>query len=241
MRARSPTGRVVRIGRAPDPWAWPDWAEAAADGTFGNRWDDPQSEYRVLYASSTRLGAFVEVLARFRPDPHVAAELAAIDGEERGALPPGRVPASWLGSRLLGDGALRGSFADVGQGESLQEIRQELASRLVHYNISDLDGAAIRLSLPRRLTQEISRFVYEQTTPQDERAFAGITYLSRLGDEFRNWAVFEPADPEEARRVPEDAAVSRISAEDPDLRRALELLGLELVVESKGGRHAPGS
>lgn len=215
----------------PDPWAWPDWAEAAADGTFGNRWDDSQSEYRVLYASSTRLGAFVEVLARFRPDPHVAVELDAITGEESGALPPGRVPSSWLGSRLLGDGALTGRFADIGQSESLREIRQELAARLVHYNISDLDGAAIRLSLPRRLTQEISRFVYEKTTPEGERAFAGITYLSRLGDEFRNWAVFEPGDPEEARRVPADPTVSGISSEDPELRRALELLGLELALE----------
>ena len=34
---------VYRVGRSPDPWAWPDWAYAT-DGTFGNRWDDPQGK-----------------------------------------------------------------------------------------------------------------------------------------------------------------------------------------------------
>jgi hypothetical protein len=44
--------RVYRLGRRPDPWVWPDWSHAGADGTFGNRFDDPESEYRVLYAST---------------------------------------------------------------------------------------------------------------------------------------------------------------------------------------------
>ena len=52
----SPDGPLYRIARVPDPWAWPDWAHVGIDGTFGNRWDDPQSLYRVVYASSSRLG-----------------------------------------------------------------------------------------------------------------------------------------------------------------------------------------
>ena len=57
----SPEGPLYRIARVPDPWAWPDWAHVGIDGTFGNRWDDPHSLYRVVYASSSRLGAFVDV------------------------------------------------------------------------------------------------------------------------------------------------------------------------------------
>ena len=81
-----PQGAVYRIARPPDPWRWPDWAHAGSDGTFDNRWDDPQGVYRVLYASSSKLGAFVEVLARFRPDPHVASELDAIEAEEQSKI-----------------------------------------------------------------------------------------------------------------------------------------------------------
>ena len=67
-------GVIYRLGRRPDPWAPPDWASAGPDGAFGNRFDDPDATYRVLYASSQRLGCFVETLARFRIDPTLLAE-----------------------------------------------------------------------------------------------------------------------------------------------------------------------
>jgi len=229
MKAISADGRLYRIGRSPDPWAWPDWADAAADGTFGNRWDDPRSSYRALYAASERLGAFVEVLARFRPDPHVAAALREIEGDDAAPLPPGALHASWLENRLIGEATVAGSFADVGHSESLAELRRDLGARLVHYHLPDLDGAAIRLKAPRQLTQEVSRYVYEQTTEAGQRAFAGISYLSRLGDELRNWAVFEPGTESEALATARDPKVSAITPDDPDLLRALQIHGLELV------------
>lgn len=37
------TRGVHRVGRRPDSWAYPDWASADEDGTFGNRFDDPQT------------------------------------------------------------------------------------------------------------------------------------------------------------------------------------------------------
>ena len=48
----SPQGPVRRIGRLPDPWAWPPWEAQHSDNTFGNRWDDPEGVYRVVYACS---------------------------------------------------------------------------------------------------------------------------------------------------------------------------------------------
>ena len=59
-----PAAPVFRLARAPDPWTWPDWSQASLGGTFGNRWDDPEGAYRVLYASSTRFGAPVSVSQR---------------------------------------------------------------------------------------------------------------------------------------------------------------------------------
>jgi len=55
--------RVYRIGRMPNPWEFPSWSKANPDGTFANRFDDPDGIYRVLYASSSRLGCFLETLA----------------------------------------------------------------------------------------------------------------------------------------------------------------------------------
>ena len=93
-----------RVGFAPNPWAFTDW-RFAQKGRFHGRWDDPEGEYRVLYSSSTRLGAYLESLAPFRPDPHVLAAIEAFDaaddddGDE--PLPPlGRLPRAWLRHRV---------------------------------------------------------------------------------------------------------------------------------------------
>jgi hypothetical protein len=229
LHAVSPDGPLYRIGRRPDPWAFPDWANVGSDGTFGNRWDDPQGVYRVLYASSSRLGALVEVLARFRPDPHVLEVLKAIEGDEETEATqlPGELEAAWLGRRCLGLARVTGEFVDAGHSTTLARLREALAPRVVHHGLGDLDAATIRLSAPRRFTQEISRYVYDRSTPQGQRRYGGIAYRSRLGDEFRNWAIFEPP----GRTLPWIGEPERepIEAEAPDLVRALELLGVRLV------------
>ena len=213
---------VYRIGRAPDPWAWPDWRHAT-DGTFGNRYDDPHSQYRVLYASTRRVGAFLETLARFRPDPAVLAEPIADDPRDAQwpALTAGRVPRAWVAGRRLGRARLGGAFCEVGHSSSLAALRSALAARLVHYGLDDLDAGELRMRAPRRFTQELSRFVYEQTRDR-AREFDGIRYRSRLGDEIDNVAIFEPTELI-------DAASEPIAASDPDLLAVAELFGLTLI------------
>ena len=219
-------GPVFRLGRGPDPWTWPDWSRAHLDGTFRNRWDDPDGEYRVLYASTQRRGAFVETLARFRPDLEVVAALAAIDGGEGEApLAAGTVPREWVERRRLGVAELAGRYASIGSARSLQFIRTALAATAVRHHLAEIDAGTIRLIAPRAFTQQISRLVYE-CLDDDGDPFAGIRYASRLGDEFENWALFEPTtsgpDPLHAPRV------ERITGDDPDLLRAAALLHLRL-------------
>jgi hypothetical protein len=228
LHAVSPDGPLYRIARLPDAWAFPDWANVGSAGIFGNRWDDLKGVYRVLYASSSRLGAFMEVLARFRPDLHIVEALKDMEGEESIAQPPGELDVGWLRNRCLGVAQVRGEFVDVGHSTSLARLRDALASRIVHHGLDDFDAATVRLSAPRRFTQEISRYVYDRSTPQGQRRFAGIAYRSRLGDEFRNWAIFEsPGNGLPWIGEPETVA---IEGDDPDLLRALELLGVRLVV-----------
>jgi hypothetical protein len=115
-----PDGSLYRLGRQPDPWAWPDWSYAGPDGTFGNRYDDPAASYRVLYASSQRIGAFLETLARFRPDLEVLAELEQIEGDDES---PPTLPRAWLDKRMLGEATVEGRFVDVGDTGSLATLR----------------------------------------------------------------------------------------------------------------------
>jgi hypothetical protein len=212
-----PVGPLYRIGRQPDPWAWPPWSAALRDGTFGNRYDDPDGSYRVLYACSQRVGAFLETLARFRPDLEVLAELDRIEGEEE--LPPA-VPRTWLDGRLIGEATAEGRFVDIGEATSLSTLRAALAASAIHHGLDEIDAATIRLRAPRGFTQQVSRYVYGRG------CFAGIRYRSRLGDDVVNWAIFEPAPDGHAPLV-ETTSVA-IHEVDLDLRTALELLGLTL-------------
>ena len=110
-----PAGNLYSVGRAPDAWAWPPWEYAGEDGTFGNRYDDPRGEYRVLYATWQRGGAFIETLVRYRPDPALIAvsEHIALDPEDAEAFPtlaPGVVPADWCATRAIGTAGHSGPF-----------------------------------------------------------------------------------------------------------------------------------
>ena len=107
---------VHRIGRSPDPWQYPDWSRANPDRTFGNRFDDRNGEYRVLYASSVRLGCFLETLAHYRPDLALYAELKEIEGEDD-FVPAGIVPREWFQGRLMGTATAQGRFADIASAE----------------------------------------------------------------------------------------------------------------------------
>jgi hypothetical protein len=210
---------IYRVARRPDAWAWPDWSYAHDDGTFGGRFDDPRGEYRVLYASSQREGAFSETLARYRVDLHVAAELQSIagdpeDGAYPGLIPAGVVPREWLETRVLGTATHPGAFVDLGHSDSLAHLRVALAARVLHHGLDDLDAGAIRRA-PRAFTQEVSRHLFEHGRDEDGWAVAGVRYRSRLGDEFINWAIFEPNPPVDDRS-------EAIDSDDPALLSIFE-------------------
>jgi hypothetical protein len=218
-----PQGPVYRVARAPDPWAHVDWAYAGPDGTFGGRYDDPHGEYRVTYASATRVGALMETLAGFRTPPAVRAGIAEPDGGD--APEPDTVPAEFLAGRRIGEALLPElHFAEVGHSRSLAFLRVELADVLAAYGLDDLDAAAVRLTVPRRFTQLVGRLVFDCVTDDGGPQFAGVRYGSRLGDELHNWALFERPGAGLTH-----TADQPLEADDPDVAAALDRLGLRLV------------
>jgi hypothetical protein len=207
------SGVIYRLGRKPDPWAVPDWASAGPDGTFGNRFDDPDATYRVLYASSQRLGCFLETLARFRVDPKLLTELAEIAGEDD-CWPLGEVPFEWAGKRVMGAATANGNYADICSSEWISRLRKLLAIHLEKFGLDDFDASVLQQSAPRILTQFVSRTVFYDD-------FAGIFYRSKYGHDIENWALFEPFQLEVT-------SLQTIQCDDPDLQQALLLHGLKL-------------
>ncbi len=199
------------MARYPDAWQLPDWSRAK-DGTFGNRFDDPESDYRVLYAASQEVSCYVETLARFRPDLTLLAELEEIEGDDD-FLPIGEVPLSWCENRVIGTAAADGNYADIYALEWIALLRRKLVSDCLRLGLRDLDASALQNSSPRTLTQLVSRIVYDM-------GLAGVYYRSRYGHNLENWALFEPC------RISRMKS-KKVAADDPALEEAMEILGLK--------------
>jgi hypothetical protein len=205
-------GLIYRLGRKPDPWSAPDWASAGPDGTFGNRFDDPEAMYRVLYASSQRLGCFLETLGRFRVDPRLLAELAQIKGDDD-HCPLGEVPPEWMANRIMGVATAGGDYADICSSEWISQLRIALAASLRTLGVQDLDASVLQMTAPRSLTQLASRVAFS-------KGMAGIYYRSKYGHDVENWALFEPF------QITVGSSEA-IGADDPDLYSAFRLHGLK--------------
>jgi hypothetical protein len=213
LESLRPEQPVYRLGRRPNAWQPPEWFLVHADGTFGNRFDDPEGYYRVLYASSQRLGCFIETLARFRPDLSLLAELDAIDGPDD-YFPLGVLPQDWLNVRVMGIAEIDGAYADIYAVGWVSHLRRALAGEALRLGVNDIDLSTLEMAEPRRLTQLASREAYRMS-------FDGIFYRSRYGHSLKNWALFEPF-------LLQGATSSGLSEDDPDLLSALKLHGIRL-------------
>ena len=222
---RSAPDLLFRVGRCPDVWTWTDWAYAGENGTFGGRWDDPLGTYRVLYTSGSRVGAYLEALAEYRPDLKVVEGLEEIeenDAEAPQTLPAGRLPGRWRVQRIIGKGlsdGVKSPLVDVGSTRSLATLRKSLAAEALLLGVRDVDAASIRESVDRRFTQVVSRTVYEQPA-----LYAGVFYLSRYGNDVADYAIFERSESPQFPITHVERSV--IELDDEDFQRACTLHGI---------------
>jgi len=135
------------------------------------------------------------------------AELAQIDGEDD-QVSPGVIDADWLTRRRIGTATIIGTCADVGHSVWIAAFRRELASEILASGFTDFDAHAFYKSAPRKLTQHISRMVYDNKLD-------GIRYLSKHGLEAECWALFE------LRIIIRDAQEFAIAPDDPELKSVM--------------------
>lgn len=184
-KARTPRQPLYRIGRPPDPLAWPPYSVIGRE-----RFDDPLRQYRVLYAASQRAACFAETLAAFRPSlASLAAERAVLNTEELPRAP--QVPAAWWRNRIIGRFSLSpGRWLDLRALDTFQVLREAFAEIATGLGLADIDLSAVTGVMPiageERFTQAISRWAYEL-------GYHGIAYTSRLHHRFTGWAVFDSA------------------------------------------------
>jgi hypothetical protein len=217
---KSPQGPLYRIARTPSPWTAPDWSLVGDDGTFGNRFDDLDGYFRVLYTGSSPLACFVETLARYRKPPDAYDLMNALNSiENSGAEQPqfGRVPLSWAARRTLGEAvSTRKCFADVYAADWVSYLRRKLEPGLMAKRLDAAQDFDLTLlgSQDRRLTQQIATLAYQL-------GYGGICYQSRHGADLYNWALFEPFELTHTAAAP-------IRGDDVNLLHALALLNLTL-------------
>ena len=146
----------------------------------------------VLYGATTPEGAFAETVAGFRPSATLIAAFTAAGATPLPTL--GVVPADWRLSRRLRRFSTEGAlpFVDIEAPATHTYLIQQASGLLAARGPSTLDVSQVR-GPSRTLTRGLSSWFYSRTDEHGQPLYAGIRYVSRLGDH-ECWAVFDGTD-----------------------------------------------
>ncbi|MGO1851180.1 RES domain-containing protein [Microbacterium sp.] len=182
-----PPERIYRVGRQGGVVHFSEIdALSAADDRSGNRFDTPG--VNVMYCSTAAVGAYKEVLARFRPR---AKDYAPLGDDEAWVMAAGSIPKQWRDGRRIAEIELIEPlpFLDVDQDRTMTYLTEQLAGRLDELGTQNLDTSVVR-GPDRRVSRLIADWAYRATDGDGEPRFGGIRYSSRFASS-ECWAVFE--------------------------------------------------
>jgi len=142
------------------------------------------------------------------------------DWRDRQFMEPGTIPADWRHRRVAVRVTLERpyAFVDVEAPETHVALGAALAPELAALDIDHLDVGLVR-GRDRRVTRLLARWA-ATPDPSSGARYAGIRYVSRLGD-WECWAVFEDVGLVERERRP-------IARDLPELQHIADLFGLRL-------------
>lgn len=190
----------------------------AANDRAGNRFDVPGAS--VLYAATGPAGAFAETLAGYRPRASMIRSLSEV-GTVAGRPRPGEIAMEWLHSRRLRSFTTVSAlpFVDVESPATHTSLTAAAPDVLVRQGAENLDVSYVR-GPSRRLTRAIATWLYSRTDARGDPLYAGIRYMSRLGD-FECWAIFDGT-------AVELLSSSAIHPADAKLASTLSLFGMSI-------------
>jgi hypothetical protein len=167
---------VWRIGHHTAPLDYPPREYCA----WNHRFDDPQQEYRTLYAAEHAITCMRELLADLRPDAKARADYAQFqarqeDPPEELHRPARTVTMEWRESHALARATVvrDGELWNLADAELREELTDRHATLLNDHGMPYLDITQVT-SKNRIVTQTISRDLYE-------RGAAGILFTSNHG------------------------------------------------------------
>lgn len=129
---------------------------------------------------------------------------------------------TWCEPRLRCSGKLSGCFVLPGHSRTLPTLRKKFLGLAKAHGCEDLDASAIRHA-KREITQPISAWIYPLKGPDGELV-SGVQYLSRHGDDFTLWALYERETKHTSPpQISDHASHQRITPEDPDLAEAMRI------------------
>ena len=225
-----------RIGFFPQPWEWTDWRWAGADGRFNGRWDPlDHGLYRTVYAGESLLGCYVELLAQYRPDQYLYAEMEEIEEDEKDAenfpsIQTGTLDIQdWLTNRMASKALLTGEFIDVTALKTVQWLRPRFNARALAYGLKDFDVSVLKNADQRLLTQEVSQYLWMGKNPDGTDLCDGIQFRSRHGDDLVLWAIFERENDGQISSHIDDIKPYELQPDDKNLLEAIKILGIRAV------------
>lgn len=159
----------------------------------GNRYDSYSGNYGTLYFATDLNVCYCETLARLRPNPNLAG-LVRDEWESSHKMGPGSLPADWrhtrVESRVLPVSPL--PFADVANAETIATFNADrsLMAGLARFDVIEIDLGNLA-GKDRRVTRYIAEFLADARDGENLPKYSGIRYLSRLGEGFECWGLFE--------------------------------------------------
>lgn len=211
-----------------------------------SRFDIPG--WAVIYAASTRLGAYLEALAYAKPDPLPITELfddeaAPVQAQwaDLGHMAVGQVARQWRDVRELSSfhrhAGPESPVVNLASAGTIAYLRETIG----HWAPPQLqrDPLQVDLSLlagnDRRLTTQVAWWLSRTTLPTGARPI-GLRYPSRHGTNLDCYALWIDLDQYGPATLISDAVQTRyrigysetINHTDKDLQAAAELLGVSV-------------
>lgn len=210
---------LFRIGRSPDPLAWPPLAFTGL-----GRYDDPNQVVSTLYASLDRRTAFLETLDAFRPSLSLLARVEEdparfgwrIAHEISSPSVRGVVPKPYFDRMIAEFQVVPGQrWLDLRIPDSSESLRVPLANRMIDLGLTTRFVHGDLLGNDHRIPRVFASWAIENE-------FDGIAYASCHDPSRTCWALFSHA------RIASVTSVHTISRSDPDLLAVMQHWTLEL-------------